>query len=193
MLQTSWESSTWIGDESVNGQENYFFFASWNDTNSDFLLLSCFTFLGRTLYFTWRNCLACDFRRWVQAVFRFSDSVNYSPCSEAPTKVDLCCQENVRPKADAEPVKDFVVDMSEGMAFEMFGVPTTNDNEVNIWILIEHWMKECYIYFLVQFLFFFFFFFLFWYLDKTLGMYPCCSCSFFYTFLHCDPYFKIMN
>ncbi|XWS17618.1 hypothetical protein CRYUN_Cryun33cG0082500 [Craigia yunnanensis] len=69
-------------------------------------------------------------RRWIQAVCRFSDSVNYSPCSEAPTKVDLCCQENVRPKADAEPVKDFVIDMSEGLAVEMFGIPTTNDNEV---------------------------------------------------------------
>ncbi|XVF89060.1 hypothetical protein PTKIN_Ptkin19aG0100600 [Pterospermum kingtungense] len=69
-------------------------------------------------------------RRWVQAVFRYTDGVNYSPCSEAPTQVDLCHEENVRCKDDAEPVKDFVVDMSEGMAFEMFGVPTTNDNEV---------------------------------------------------------------
>ncbi|XWS26435.1 hypothetical protein CRYUN_Cryun26dG0032200 [Craigia yunnanensis] len=69
-------------------------------------------------------------RRWVQAVFRFLDSVNYSPCSEALTKDDLCYQENVQPKANAEPAKDFVVDMSEGMAVEMFGVPTTNDNEV---------------------------------------------------------------
>lgn len=76
--------------------------------------------------------LPCYFRRWVQAVFRYTDRVNYSPCSEAPTEVDLCCQENVQPKDDLEPVKDFVVDMSEGMAVEMFGVPTTNDNEVKI-------------------------------------------------------------
>ncbi|XP_022731971.1 uncharacterized protein LOC111286328 isoform X2 [Durio zibethinus] len=69
-------------------------------------------------------------RRWVQAVFRFSDTVNSSPCLEAPTKVDLCCQENVQPNADVEPVKDFAVDMSEDMAVEMFGVPTTNDNEI---------------------------------------------------------------
>ncbi|KAK8505259.1 hypothetical protein V6N12_067229 [Hibiscus sabdariffa] len=69
-------------------------------------------------------------RRWVQAVFRFSDSVMYTPSSETPTKSDLCCQEISQPKADAEPISDFVVDMSEGMAVEMFGVPTTNDNEV---------------------------------------------------------------
>ncbi|KAK6236712.1 hypothetical protein SCA6_012049 [Theobroma cacao] len=56
-------------------------------------------------------------RRWVQAVFRYSDCVNSFPSSEAPTK------------AVVEPVED-VVDMSEGMAVEMFGVPTTNDNEV---------------------------------------------------------------
>ncbi|XVF35310.1 hypothetical protein REPUB_Repub18cG0134500 [Reevesia pubescens] len=69
-------------------------------------------------------------RRWVQAVFRFSDSVNPSPCPEAPTMADLSCECNVQPKTDVEPIKDSVVDMSEGMAFEMFGVPTTNDNEV---------------------------------------------------------------
>lgn len=69
-------------------------------------------------------------RRWVQAVFHISGNVNYSPCSEAPTKVDLCSRDNVQPKTDAEPVEDFVVDMSEGMAFEIFGVPTTNCNEV---------------------------------------------------------------
>ncbi|MFQ6661742.1 hypothetical protein Gotur_029788 [Gossypium turneri] len=68
-------------------------------------------------------------RRWVQAVFRYSDSVNYSPSSEALSKSDLCCQENIKPKADAEPIKDFVVDMSEGMAVEMFGA-LTNDTEV---------------------------------------------------------------
>ncbi|XVE53875.1 hypothetical protein DITRI_Ditri03aG0036800 [Diplodiscus trichospermus] len=92
-------------------------------------------------------------RRWVQAVFRFSDSVEYSPCSEASTKVDLCCEENVQPKANTEPIKDFVVDMSEGMAIEMFGVPTTNDNEVieielggckfNIKVLSKEYQHTC--------------------------------------------------
>ncbi|OMO86528.1 Methyltransferase type 12 [Corchorus olitorius] len=69
-------------------------------------------------------------RRWVQAVFHFSDCVTPSPDSEAPSKVDPCCLENVEPKTDLEPGNDFVVDMSEGMAVEMFGVTTAIDNEV---------------------------------------------------------------
>ncbi|KAE8689084.1 Detected protein of confused Function [Hibiscus syriacus] len=60
----------------------------------------------------------------------FAFQTNYTPSSEAPTKSDLFCEGNSQPKADAVPISDFVVDMSEGMAVEMFGVPTSNDNEV---------------------------------------------------------------
>ncbi|GLT25602.1 hypothetical protein SLA2020_007230 [Shorea laevis] len=72
-------------------------------------------------------------RRWVQAVFRSSDGINTYSSTEAPAKRNLCALENTEPKVNGntadESMKSFEVDISEGMAVEMFGISTTDDNE----------------------------------------------------------------
>ncbi|GKV03643.1 hypothetical protein SLEP1_g15916 [Rubroshorea leprosula] len=72
-------------------------------------------------------------RRWVQAVFRSSDGINTYSCTEAPAKTNLCALENTEPKVNGntadESMKSFEVDISEGMAVEMFGISTTDYNE----------------------------------------------------------------
>ena len=80
-----------------------------------------------------------DFRRWLQAVFHFSDGLKPS-FTESAIKFDLC-QENVEPISSSrnsdqlcqsencakELANDLEVDMSEGMAFEMFGISHSSD------------------------------------------------------------------
>eukprot|EP00258_Populus_trichocarpa_P042347 XP_024458366.1 uncharacterized protein LOC7470683 isoform X2 [Populus trichocarpa] len=72
-------------------------------------------------------------RRWIQAVFRFSDSSNYSVSKESAIKEALC-QENVKSNVKEStsqcPSNNFEIDMSEGVASEMFGISPSNDNEV---------------------------------------------------------------
>lgn len=84
--------------------------------------------------------IVCDFRRWLQAVFHFSDGLK-SSYTESAIKFDLC-QGNVEPISSSrnsdqlcrseensakELANDFEVDMSEGMAFEMFGISHSSD------------------------------------------------------------------
>lgn len=79
--------------------------------------------------------LGCDFRRWVQAVFCSSGGVT-SSCKEASIEVDIFNQEIIEPQVAAntlkEPMNDSEVDLSEGVAFEMFGLLSSEDNEVKL-------------------------------------------------------------
>ncbi|CAK7352894.1 unnamed protein product [Dovyalis caffra] len=72
-------------------------------------------------------------RRWIQAVFRFSDSSNKSVSKEPAIMEDLS-QENVKSNVKESMSQchsnNFEVDMSEGVAAEMFGISLSNDNEV---------------------------------------------------------------
>ncbi|KAL5783470.1 hypothetical protein ACOSP7_008499 [Xanthoceras sorbifolium] len=73
-------------------------------------------------------------RRWVQAVFRVTDGLNTSSCNEASVKVNLLGQENVKREiavnALKESVNNFEVDLSESLASEMFGISSSEDNEI---------------------------------------------------------------
>ncbi|KAF3964720.1 hypothetical protein CMV_011014 [Castanea mollissima] len=72
-------------------------------------------------------------RRWIQAVFRHSDDANSSSSMEASVKIDLPGEEYIEPKVRGntltEVVNNFDVDMSEGVAVDMFGISPSNDNE----------------------------------------------------------------
>lgn len=73
-------------------------------------------------------------RRWVQAVFCPSDSEDLSSSNHASTEVDLPSQENTESnislKASKEPVENIEVDMSEGVAADVFGISSSVDNEL---------------------------------------------------------------
>lgn len=81
-----------------------------------------------------------DSRRWVQAVFCLSDGTNSSNNSEAAIRIDHPGQDkmelNVNENILKKPVKDLEVDMSDGVAAEMFGLPTSSDhdNEVEFFL-----------------------------------------------------------
>ncbi|XP_031278923.1 uncharacterized protein LOC116137379 [Pistacia vera] len=81
-------------------------------------------------------------RRWVQAVFRFSDGMNSSFCEETSGKANLIGQEVVDPHAAESdlkgPVNNFEVDISDGLAFDMFGISPSEDKE-----MIEVNLKGC--------------------------------------------------
>ncbi|KAF8035968.1 hypothetical protein BT93_C1863 [Corymbia citriodora subsp. variegata] len=70
-------------------------------------------------------------RRWIQAVFCPSDAEDLSSSNHASTEVDLPSQENTESsislKASKEPVE---VDMSEGVAADMFGISSSVENEI---------------------------------------------------------------
>ncbi|KAK9273661.1 hypothetical protein L1049_018471 [Liquidambar formosana] len=76
-------------------------------------------------------------RRWMQAVFRILDVVN-SSITEPAINIDLLCEENVELEVKentlTEHANDFEVDMSEGLAVEMFGISPSSDEiiEVNL-------------------------------------------------------------
>lgn len=75
-----------------------------------------------------------DCRRWVQAVFCFSDGLNSSFHEETSSKVDLIGQEVLEPHSAENAlglVNNFEVDISEGLAFDMFGISPSDDKEVN--------------------------------------------------------------
>ncbi|XP_056166606.1 uncharacterized protein LOC115674535 isoform X1 [Syzygium oleosum] len=73
-------------------------------------------------------------RRWIQAVFCPSDAGDLSSGNHASTEVDLPSQENIESNislnASKEPGKNIEVDMSEGVAADMFGIPSSVDNEI---------------------------------------------------------------
>lgn len=81
----------------------------------------------------------CDFRRWIQAVFRLSDDVNSSSSTEAALKKQFPGQEYIQPKVEDNPVMGLVdnseIDISEGVAVDMFGISPSNDNEVKFVLL----------------------------------------------------------
>ncbi|KAA8546213.1 hypothetical protein F0562_003048 [Nyssa sinensis] len=75
-------------------------------------------------------------RRWVQAVFRLNGA-NLLSITKATVKADVCKENNkheVKENTPREPVNDFELDMSEGIAVEMFGISPSNNEiiEVNI-------------------------------------------------------------
>lgn len=79
-----------------------------------------------------------DSRRWVQAVFCLSDGTNPSNNSEGAIRIDHPDQDkmelNVKKNILKKPEKDLEVDMSDGVAAEMFGLPTSSDNEVEFFL-----------------------------------------------------------
>lgn len=92
------------------------------------------------------SSFAFDFRRWIQAVFCPSDAGDLSSGNHASTEVDLPSQENIESNislnALKEPVKNIEVDMSEGVAADMFGIPSSVDNEVKV-SLIANFVYIC--------------------------------------------------
>lgn len=77
--------------------------------------------------------VVCDFRIWVQAVFRLSDSRSAAG-KDASDDMELCHQENtgsnISEKTMKLPLEDTEIDMSEGIANTMFAVSPSTDNEV---------------------------------------------------------------
>jgi hypothetical protein len=93
----------------------------------------CGTFPSSFLLLIPSRAIFPDFRRWIQAVFRFSDSSNYSVSKESAIKEALCqenVKSNVKESTSQYPSNNFEIDMSEGVAAEMFGISPSNDNEV---------------------------------------------------------------
>lgn len=83
-------------------------------------------------------------RRWVQAVFRISrdgDSTNVKMDNVRPQIKDIT------PKADP---KEIEIDMSEGMAIEMFGITSSSEEVCMSYILLV--FKKCFCYLLIDFL-----------------------------------------
>ena len=79
-----------------------------------------------------------DSRRWIQAVFCHSDDASSSSSMEASVKIDLPGEEYIEPKVRentlTEVVNNFDVDMSEGVAVDMFGISPSNDNVVKFYL-----------------------------------------------------------
>ncbi|GAV64065.1 Methyltransf_12 domain-containing protein/Methyltransf_16 domain-containing protein [Cephalotus follicularis] len=73
-------------------------------------------------------------RRWVQAVFSFPDGVKSGFNSEASINMDLSGQKNIASKFNENNLEDYSncleVNMSEGLAVEMFGMSQLDDNEI---------------------------------------------------------------
>ncbi|XP_054819910.1 tRNA N(3)-methylcytidine methyltransferase trm141-like isoform X2 [Prosopis cineraria] len=68
-------------------------------------------------------------RRWVQAVCRITDSSNSSSSKEAEPKADHLDSEEVKEDNVKGPVNDPAIDLSEGLAVDMFGVSPSSENE----------------------------------------------------------------
>ncbi|OVA04465.1 Methyltransferase type 12 [Macleaya cordata] len=76
-------------------------------------------------------------RRWIQSVFRSTDGLNSSCISESGNKVALLGQHTNEPALNGsnslkEPIDGFEIDMSESIAVEMFSVPSSIDEIINI-------------------------------------------------------------
>lgn len=75
------------------------------------------------------------FRRWVQAVFRVSDG-SYSSSSKEADANHLDSDNNIGRKAieqnNNSSLTDSVIDMSEGVAADMFGVLPSEEYEVRL-------------------------------------------------------------
>lgn len=84
--------------------------------------------------------LFVGFRRWVQAVFRVSDSSNSSSCIEAEANHLDNDNANMEIKQNSlnGGLNDSAVDLSEGVAVDMFGVLPSNEYEVRFSPLLSH-------------------------------------------------------
>jgi methyltransferase-like protein 6 len=74
------------------------------------------------------------FRRWVQAVFCVSDG-SYSSSSKEAEANHLDSDNNIGPATDqnnCDSLTDSVIDMSEGVAADMFGVLPCDEYEVRL-------------------------------------------------------------
>ncbi|KAK4274560.1 hypothetical protein QN277_017761 [Acacia crassicarpa] len=69
-------------------------------------------------------------RRWVQAVFRISDNSNSSYGKEAEPNANCLDSEEVKEDNVKKLVNDSAIDLSEGLAVDMFGVSPSSENEI---------------------------------------------------------------
>ncbi|KAI9118477.1 hypothetical protein K1719_010809 [Acacia pycnantha] len=69
-------------------------------------------------------------RRWVQAVFRISDNSNSSYGKEAEPNANCLDSEEVKEDDVKRLVNDSAIDLSEGLAVDMFGVSPSSENEI---------------------------------------------------------------
>lgn len=81
------------------------------------------------------------FRRWVQAVFRVSDGSNSSSSKEAQTNHldnDNIDREIKQTNLNGG-LNDSAIDLSEGVAFDMFGISPSSEYEVRLSPLPGFW------------------------------------------------------
>lgn len=81
----------------------------------------------------------CDYRRWVQAVFRVKGT-NCLSNTQIETKVDLHSKDSPKPETEKNTLKELEngleIDLSEGMAADMFGISPSTDEVTNYFLLI---------------------------------------------------------
>jgi len=81
------------------------------------------------------------FSRWVQAVFRVSDSSNLSSSQEA--EANNLDSDNVDKEIKQNNLNgglnDSAVDLSEGVAMDMFGFLPSSEYEVKFSLLLNHY------------------------------------------------------
>ena len=73
-------------------------------------------------------------RRWVQAVFRISNGCNSSSSKDVVPGANCLRNDIVEQEVEGNSlnglVNDSAVDLSEGVAFDMFGISPSSENEV---------------------------------------------------------------
>ncbi|KAJ7958379.1 Methyltransferase [Quillaja saponaria] len=73
-------------------------------------------------------------RRWIQAVFHIADGAKSSSCIETAQEAAFLDQENVKPEVKKNVLDRVVnnseIDISEGVAADMFGISPSSDNEI---------------------------------------------------------------
>ncbi|XP_059644339.1 uncharacterized protein LOC132286091 [Cornus florida] len=70
-------------------------------------------------------------RRWVQAVFRV-DGANLLSSTNPAIEADFLSKGSINPEVVKVPANDFEIDMSEGMAVEMFGFSPSSEEIVEV-------------------------------------------------------------
>lgn len=101
--------------------------------------LSIHVLLTTVNLFSLASSLFGGFRRWVQAVFHISDGSNSSSSKEAVPKASYLDSDNNDQKVKEDNVNglvnDSTIDLSHGVAFDMFGVSPSVENEVRLSLL----------------------------------------------------------
>ena len=72
-------------------------------------------------------------RRWVQAVFSLSEFATPEVKLTAGFSGQVETEPSPKENRSEVPVNDFELDFSEGVAFDMFGIPPCQDNEVSVY------------------------------------------------------------